>query len=54
VVEGTGPAIIADNIFSENSVGSIIGYRWKEPVTGDLAVKNTRFSNLKIERNTTG
>jgi uncharacterized secreted repeat protein (TIGR03808 family) len=52
VVEGIGPAHIADNTISGASLGAIVGYRWKEAVTGDLAgLPNSGFEKLTVERN---
>lgn len=50
VVDGTGPAVISQNVFSEIQKGSIIGYRWKEAVTHDL-ISGGEIPNLQIERN---
>lgn len=36
-VEGSGSALIAQNVISGSTAGAIIGYRWAEAVTGDLA-----------------
>ncbi|PCI04308.1 MAG: TIGR03808 family TAT-translocated repetitive protein [Hyphomicrobiales bacterium] len=52
VIEGTGPAIISQNLFSGITDGAIIGYRWQEPVTSDL-IDGSSFPNLQIERNQT-
>jgi hypothetical protein len=38
VVEGAGPALIADNLISGAGRGAIVGMRWDEVATGDLAV----------------
>lgn len=52
VVEGAGDAIIANNIFQGARRGAIIGYRWRETSTGDLAKGGAeRFSHLTIEGN---
>jgi uncharacterized secreted repeat protein (TIGR03808 family) len=52
VVEGAGGAIIASNIFQDARRGAIIGYRWREASTGDLAKDGAeRFSHLTIEGN---
>ncbi len=37
VVEGAGTAIMRDNIISDVRNGAIVGYRWREAATGDLA-----------------
>jgi uncharacterized secreted repeat protein (TIGR03808 family) len=52
VVEGSGPAHIADNTISGASNGAVIGYRWKDPTTKELAgAKNSGFQHLTVERN---
>lgn len=52
VVEDTGPAVIADNLISGSERGAILGMRWRETVTGDLALAGAEaFPNLSIERN---
>jgi uncharacterized secreted repeat protein (TIGR03808 family) len=53
VVEGAGKASIANNIISGFTKGAIIGHRWKEASTGDLALLgNDGHGHLSIERNT--
>ena len=37
VVEGCGRALIASNLISDAKAGAIVGYRWSEAVTADLA-----------------
>ena len=39
VVEDAGTAHIADNTISGSKNGAVVGYRWKDAVTGDLATK---------------
>ncbi|GLS32859.1 twin-arg-translocated uncharacterized repeat-containing protein [Mesorhizobium albiziae] len=52
VVEGTGSAVISDNIIDGAENGAIIGHRWAKPVTGDLALmEKSGFANLMVERN---
>jgi uncharacterized secreted repeat protein (TIGR03808 family) len=52
VVEGTGTAVISDNVIDGAANGAIIGHRWKEAVTGDLARQpESGFPNLLVERN---
>jgi len=52
VVEGAGDAIIANNIFQGVKRGAIVGYRWREAATGDLAKGGAeRFGHLTIESN---
>ena len=52
VVEGAGNAIISDNVIDGAKNGAIIGQRWAEPVTGDLAaLGNAGYAHLTVERN---
>ncbi|TNM65783.1 TIGR03808 family TAT-translocated repetitive protein [Aliirhizobium smilacinae] len=52
VVEGAGGAIIANNIFQGAKRGAIVGYRWREASTGDLAKSGSEeFGHLTIEGN---
>ena len=52
MVEGTGSAVISDNVIDGVRDGAIVGYRWAEPATGDLAVDGAAgYANLTIERN---
>lgn len=51
VVEGTGSAVISDNIIDGALRGAVIGHRWSEPATGDLAVEPSDLPRLTIERN---
>jgi uncharacterized secreted repeat protein (TIGR03808 family) len=52
VVDGTGSAVISDNVIDQARDGAIVGYRWADPATGDLAVEGSGgFANLTIERN---
>lgn len=52
VVEGAGQTVISDNIIQDVSEGAIVGYRWNERVTSDLAGSRKRpFEHLSIERN---
>ncbi|MBX3575899.1 MAG: TIGR03808 family TAT-translocated repetitive protein [Rhizobiaceae bacterium] len=52
VVEGTGSAVISDNLIEAARDGGIVGFRWTEAVTGDLALAGVdAFANLTIERN---
>lgn len=37
MVEGAGKALIASNLISDPAAGAIVGYRWSEAVTTDLA-----------------
>lgn len=52
VAEGTGPAVISDNLIDGAANGAIVGYRWTKPATGDLARDGVGgLANLTIERN---
>jgi len=52
VVEGTGNVTIVNNVMSNITRGGVIGYRWRDPVTGDLArTRGKQFTNLKIKDN---
>ncbi|MDG4900589.1 MULTISPECIES: TIGR03808 family TAT-translocated repetitive protein [unclassified Mesorhizobium] len=52
VVEGSGSAVISDNIIDAAQNGAIIGQRWANPVTGDLARSTfTGYAHLTVERN---
>ena len=51
VVEGAGSALIANNVISGTSKG-IVGYRWHEPATGDLAAgARHNFRHLRVDGN---
>ncbi|MDP2732495.1 MAG: TIGR03808 family TAT-translocated repetitive protein [Hoeflea sp.] len=55
VVEGAGAALISANMFDANPGGAILGCRWNEVVTRDLAkVGAGNFSHLTLERNVVG
>jgi uncharacterized secreted repeat protein (TIGR03808 family) len=52
VVEGAGPAVITDNIIEAASEGAVVGFRWTETATGDLAAPGaSAYGHLTIERN---
>ncbi|ANT50654.1 TIGR03808 family TAT-translocated repetitive protein [Mesorhizobium amorphae] len=52
VVEGAGTAVISDNVIDGARNGAIIGQRWAEPATGDLAsLGNAGYAHLTVERN---
>ena len=52
VVEGAGPAVISDNVIAGAENGAVVGYRWADPVTGDMASGgNGGFAHLTVERN---
>jgi uncharacterized secreted repeat protein (TIGR03808 family) len=52
VVEGAGPAVISDNVVSDTRKGAILGYRWSDAVTADMASEgNAGYAHLTVERN---
>ncbi|TPJ24624.1 TIGR03808 family TAT-translocated repetitive protein [Mesorhizobium sp. B2-7-2] len=52
VVEGSGSAVISDNVIDGAQHGAIIGQRWADPVTGDLTQStDTGYAHLTVERN---
>ncbi|TPO00876.1 TIGR03808 family TAT-translocated repetitive protein [Mesorhizobium sp. B1-1-5] len=52
VVEGSGSAVISDNVIDGAQHGAIIGQRWADPVTGDLTrLTDTGYAHLTVERN---
>jgi uncharacterized secreted repeat protein (TIGR03808 family) len=52
VVEGTGSAVVSDNVIDGAENGAIVGHRWAKPATGDLAsLGKSGFANLTVERN---
>jgi uncharacterized secreted repeat protein (TIGR03808 family) len=52
VADGAGSAVIANNIFQSVQRGAIIGYRWNDAATGDLAKGGAEgFRHLTIEGN---
>lgn len=54
VVEGSGTAMISDNIISGARDGAVIGMRWADRVTADLTLAGTaEFPHLTVERNRT-
>lgn len=55
VVEGTGTAVITDNVIEGARNGAVVGHRWTEAVTGDLARQaGSGFPNILVERNHIG
>lgn len=55
VVEGTGLAVISGNVIDHAQNGAIVGYRWADPATGDLAKGAANpFPNLQIGENKAG
>ncbi len=54
VVEGSGSAVITDNVIEDTVHGAIFGHRWKKRVTGDLARTGSgEWPRLRVERNLT-
>ena len=52
VVEGAGSAVISDNVISETERGGIVGYRWSDAVTADMAQEGSAgYAHLTVERN---
>jgi uncharacterized secreted repeat protein (TIGR03808 family) len=52
VVEGAGSAVISDNVIEATIHGAIVGHRWAEPSTGDLAsLGSAGHAHLTVERN---
>ncbi|WP_051242766.1 TIGR03808 family TAT-translocated repetitive protein [Stappia stellulata] len=53
VVEGAGPALIANNMISGASQGAVLGHRWKEATTDDLTHGDAaaRFPHLSVRGN---
>lgn len=53
VVEGAGNAVITGNVFQAMSAGAIIGHRWKDAATGELATGGgaASYPNLTIADN---
>ncbi|TIX38862.1 MAG: TIGR03808 family TAT-translocated repetitive protein, partial [Mesorhizobium sp.] len=52
VVEGAETAIISDNVIDGALNGAIVGQRWADPATADLARSgNAGYAHLTVERN---
>jgi uncharacterized secreted repeat protein (TIGR03808 family) len=52
VVEGSGTALIANNLFQDVRDGGVLGYRWNEKVTGDLLRSESEgFAHLTLSGN---
>jgi uncharacterized secreted repeat protein (TIGR03808 family) len=52
VVEGAGKAVINSNVLSDNAKGAILGHRWADVVTGDMATSgNQGIATLTVENN---
>lgn len=55
VVEGSGTALIANNLFQDVRDGGVLGYRWNEKVTGDLLRSESEgFAHLTLSGNRLG
>ena len=55
VVDGAGSAVITDNVISDTKRGAIMGHKWVDIATSDMALKgNQGFENLTVERNRAG
>ena len=53
VAEGAGATLIANNLLSETAQGAILGFRWKDKATGELANGPSGFQHLSISGNRT-
>ncbi|MEL6750890.1 MAG: TIGR03808 family TAT-translocated repetitive protein [Pseudomonadota bacterium] len=52
VVEGAKAAVIRDNLISEGTGRAVVGRRWRERVTGDMAVEGVgAFDHLTVDGN---
>jgi uncharacterized secreted repeat protein (TIGR03808 family) len=52
VVEGSGSAVISDNLIAGATRGAVVGMRWGDPASGDLARAGAEtFPNVTVERN---
>jgi uncharacterized secreted repeat protein (TIGR03808 family) len=52
VVDGAGSAVISDNMIAGAEKGAVVGMRWGETATGDLALSGAgRYPQLLVERN---
>jgi uncharacterized secreted repeat protein (TIGR03808 family) len=55
VVDGAGPAVISDNVIQGAKKGAILGHKWAEIVSGDMALHGAQgFAHLTVERNRAG
>jgi hypothetical protein len=51
-VDGAGSAVISDNMIAGAEKGAVVGMRWGETATGDLALSGAgRYPQLLVERN---
>lgn len=52
VVEGIGSVSITDNVISDITAGAVVGYRWQDAVTADLArTPSSDYPQLQITGN---
>jgi uncharacterized secreted repeat protein (TIGR03808 family) len=55
VVDGAGPAVISDNVIQGAKKGAILGHKWADVVSGDMALHgNQGFAHVTVERNRAG
>jgi uncharacterized secreted repeat protein (TIGR03808 family) len=50
-VEGGGPALISGNVISDAALGAILGMRWDEVATGELAGGGETLEGVTVEGN---
>ena len=52
VVDGAGSAVISDNVIEGAKKGAVMGHKWAEIATGDLATEGADgYKHLTVERN---
>ncbi|APO73918.1 pectin lyase fold/virulence factor domain-containing protein [Rhizobium etli 8C-3] len=52
VAQGSGTAVITDNVFQEITEGAVLGFEWEKKVSGDLTQAGSeQYPHLTIERN---
>lgn len=51
VVDGTGSCVVSDNVISGAIDGAIVGLRWHDVASADLARDARRYEKLTVERN---
>ncbi|HXK53609.1 MAG TPA: TIGR03808 family TAT-translocated repetitive protein, partial [Hyphomicrobiales bacterium] len=52
VAPGAGKALISDNLISRSRAGAIVGMKWLETATGDLAREGAaQIPGIAVERN---
>lgn len=54
VVEGAGPALVAGNLITAAEEGAILGMRWEEVATGELADGGETAENVTVTGNVMG